>query len=361
MGRKRVSVRKPPMRLSKKGYWYVNLDGKQHHLGKDRDDAARIYNRLIVESSSRTGKDQDDGFTIKILCDAFMAYASQRFNPKSGHWHNLNKASQLLTEGFGNSPISEFGPIALQILQRRFARSGVSRQYVNKITSRIRTIFKWGVSQEIVSPGILVALSAVLPVRYGEMETRESKTILPALDEDIISTVDELGPTIADMVRVQRLTGMRPSEICEMRLSEVDRTNSLWVYKKSHHKNAWRGMERSVFFGQASQKILEPYLKMAEEDGNDFLFSPNRSTKGRVKSDCYDRKNYAQAIARAAKRAGVSHWSPNQLRHSAGTEIRRRYGIEAACAVLGHESISTTEIYAERNESLARRVAEEIG
>ncbi|MCH7727914.1 MAG: hypothetical protein IH991_15770 [Planctomycetes bacterium] len=31
-------------------------------------------------------------------------------------------------------------------------------------------------------------------------------------------------------------------------------------------------------------------------------------------------------------------WSPNQLRHTAGTDVRKRYGLEAAQVVLGHAS-----------------------
>jgi integrase len=54
-------------------------------------------------------------------------------------------------------------------------------------------------------------------------------------------------------------------------------------------------------------------------------------------------------------------WHPNQLRHSAATAIRRRYGAEAAQAVLGHAELSTTEIYAERSLEAARQIMKEIG
>ena len=51
----------------------------------------------------------------------------------------------------------------------------------------------------------------------------------------------------------------------------------------------------------------------------------------------------------------------SQLRHSCGTEVRRKYGIEAAQVVLGHTTANVTEIYAERNLKLAVNVAKEIG
>jgi len=58
----------------------------------------------------------------------------------------------------------------------------------------------------------------------------------------------------------------------------------------------------------------------------------------------------------------VGHrWSPNQLRHTAGTEVRRQFGIEASRVTLGHSKISTTEIYSERDYDLAMQVARQVG
>jgi integrase len=50
-----------------------------------------------------------------------------------------------------------------------------------------------------------------------------------------------------------------------------------------------------------------------------------------------------------------------QLRHTAATLIRSRYGLETAQVVLGHAKADTTEIYAERDLAKARSVMAEIG
>jgi hypothetical protein len=54
-------------------------------------------------------------------------------------------------------------------------------------------------------------------------------------------------------------------------------------------------------------------------------------------------------------------WHPNQLRHTRGTDVRRHYGLEAAQVILGHQRADVTQIYAERDLTLAERVAAEIG
>jgi integrase len=75
----------------------------------------------------------------------------------------------------------------------------------------------------------------------------------------------------------------------------------------------------------------------------------------------YDTAAYLTAVARACKKAGVEPWHPHQLRHQAATEIRKRFGPEAARVALGHSDLNTTEIYAERDLGLAMRVAAELG
>ncbi|MDB5311802.1 MAG: site-specific tyrosine recombinase XerD, partial [Gemmataceae bacterium] len=88
----------------------------------------------------------------------------------------------------------------------------------------------------------------------------------------------------------------------------------------------------------------------------------------------YTVSSYGQAIARAVERANrplieaavelelhVPHWHPNQLRHAHATEVRARFGLEAAQVALGHERADVTQVYAERNRTLAQKVAAEMG
>jgi integrase len=94
---------------------------------------------------------------------------------------------------------------------------------------------------------------------------------------------------------------------------------------------------------------------------------------GRRPRDRYDTASYRHAITRAvdalnAERlheepaaAKIDDWSPNQLRHTAATEIRKKFGLEAAQVVLGHSTADITQVYAERNQKLAAEVIRQIG
>ena len=54
-------------------------------------------------------------------------------------------------------------------------------------------------------------------------------------------------------------------------------------------------------------------------------------------------------------------WSPLQLRHSAATRLRRDYGLEAAQVLLGHKTLTVTQVYAAKNVEAAQRVMSEAG
>jgi integrase len=81
----------------------------------------------------------------------------------------------------------------------------------------------------------------------------------------------------------------------------------------------------------------------------------------RVPAERYNRRSYRLAIVRACEKAGVPEWSPLQLRHTAATAIRARYGVEAAKVILGHSKVETTQIYAERDLNRAAEIMREIG
>ena len=91
----------------------------------------------------------------------------------------------------------------------------------------------------------------------------------------------------------------------------------------------------------------------------------------RPKGDKYTKDSYRRCISRAVELANeerrqagldpLQDWHPNQLRHSLGTDVRKRFGLEAAQVVLGHSKANTTEIYAARDLQKAMEVARQVG
>ena len=153
------------------------------------------------------------------------------------------------------------------------------------------------------------------------------------------------------MVRVQRLLGCRPHEVCELKVEDFDHTSDVWLVVPDSHKTEHHGRRRIIPVGPKAQALLKGYLK--KSDG-DYVFE---SRPGR----CYNHNSYRRAIVRACERAGLEPWAPNRLRHTRATELRRDFGLDTAGAVLGHAGLDVTQIYAEKDLKAAIEAARKTG
>lgn len=154
----------------------------------------------------------------------------------------------------------------------------LSRRYVNNLINQIRSFFKWGVGEELVPPSVHQGLLAVEGLRPGRTDAPDPAPIGPVSDAAMQATLPHLPPRVADMVRIQRLTGMRPGELCAMTTGELELGDEVWVYRPRKHKTAHHGKGRAVVIGPRAMDILRQYLKT---DLAAPLFSPMASEKHR--------------------------------------------------------------------------------
>ena len=71
-------------------------------------------------------------------------------------------------------------------------------------------MFKWGASRELLTVAVYQALATVPGLKRGRTEARETAPVGPVADAVVDATLPALPAVVADMVRLQRLTGCRP-------------------------------------------------------------------------------------------------------------------------------------------------------
>ena len=267
---------------------------------------------------------------------------------------------------------------------------------------RIKRAFKWAVAEELVPPSVFHGLQAVAGLRFGRTEARETEPIKPVPDEHVDAVLPFVSPHVSAMIQVQRLTGMRPCEVVIMRPCDIDMSGEVWVYEPPDHKNRWRGKQQAdsdraegsgdpqAVPGSRSGRVpvqpegsrrLAKASSVGPAAGADRktpiypseLRSKEKAKQARKRRKPVDRGGITTTRTRTskaieygfdrAKKAGVEipHWHPNQLRHNRGTEVRKVYGVEAAQVILGHARADVTQVYAEKNQELAMRIAKETG
>ncbi len=402
-------VRVPAYRLHRPtGQARVIIGGRHFYLGKHGSpESWEKYRRLIAErlapAPSAASPAPACDLTIIELIAAYWQYA-EGYYVKDGrptdHLHIVRRALGLLRQLYGQQPATSFGPRCLQAIQQKLVQQGKARTYINDVCAVVRRAFKWAVSQELIPVQVHQALTTVPGLKKGRTAAREPSPVAPVSDEVVGAVLPHLPPLIADMVRVQRLLGCRPGEVCQMRLCEIDRSDTVWIYRPRSHKTQHHGRERVICIGPRAQAILGCYVARPAEE---FIFRPVDSMHGhrarqraarktkvqpsqadrsklnpkRKPRTAYTKDSYNRAIRRACDRADaaarklnpeapaeqrlVPRFHPNQLRHSAATELRRRFGLEAAQVILGHAKADVTQVYAERDFGLAARVMREIG
>lgn len=385
------SVRIPAYGLHKAtGQARVCIDGRDLYLGPyGSDESKREYDRLVTRWKTQRTARRSARLTVGQLVLLFDAWAEdyyQKHGRPTGEAALCKLALRPVVQKHSRTAVSDFGPLALKACRQAMVDQDLARSTVNQHTRRICRMFAWGVAEELVPPDVLVALRAVPGLRKGRTKAREPEPVKPVPEASINAVLPFLSRQVADMVRLQLLTGCRPGEICQLRPCDLNRDGDVWEFvpqefKTEHHEH--RG--RMIFFGPRAQAILEQWIDNRPAEA--FCFSPREaeaerrmamraarktpvqpSQQNRRKAkpvrppgERYDTVSYRKAIHRACRQAKVAIWSPNQLRHARATDLRRRYGIEAPQVILGHTEISTTQIYAERNSEAARKIMSEVG
>jgi integrase len=329
----------------------------------------------------------------------------------------IRQALRFVKKLYGHTEARGFGPLALkavrdamvahpikrkvkvidpatggEVWEERLDRVGLARKYVNKQVQRIRRMFAWAVEEELLPIEVHQALLRVQGLTKGKGTAREKPRVGTVPDASVEAGLPLVPPTVRAMIEVQRLCGCRPQDVVGMRAIDIDMSGTIWEYRprryKTEHKSDDPGRERVVFLGPRAQAVLKSFLTL---NVTDYLFNPTRAEQqrraeqrlkrktplyashvkyqARNKSghkraairDRYEVASYRRVIRRACLKAGIPIWCPLQLRHSAGTEIRKRFGLEASQAVLVHAELGVTQVYAEVDRETARRVMGEVG
>ena len=196
------------------------------------------------------------------------------------------------------------------------------KSFFNYLTNKAK-LLEYNPASELESPKILKRLPKYLNVE-------ESRRLLSSIDGDFRERDYAI-------ITLFLNCGMRLSELVGINISRI-KNDTLTVIGKGDK-------ERTIYLNKACLKAIEAYLRVRPVQGvkdRNALFLSKLKTRISNKTVQYIVKKYI-------KNSGLDpeRYSTHKLRHTAAT-LMYRYGhvdIRALQEILGHESISTTEIY----------------
>lgn len=375
-----MSASIPPLKRHKTGQGYCYVQRRCYYFGRYGTPECRAKYEQWVSQYLMNGRQPPDRdrpthtVTVNHVLALYLPWAQEHYvkhGKPTRQYDRIRIACRPLAEGFGDLPAAAFGVTQMERVQAAMVARGWTRGYCNTCLSVLKGIWRWAGLRELIPMEQVLRLAAVPGLRRGKTTAPESARIEPVNPLLVEQTLPHLGHIPAAMVRVQLLTGMRPGEVCLLRPADLDRSRTPWVFTPSVHKNEHRDQERPIRIGPQARALLAPFLLGRAPD--EYLFDPalahaeavlasgRRLLRACKPGKHYSVHGYTQAVVRACARGGLERWTPLQLRHTRGTEVRAQFGPDAARALLGQHSLNSTQIYAELDGDAADRIAEQTG
>ena len=224
--------------------------------------------------------------------------------------------------------------------------SSVGKRSINRKISALRTFFKYLNEQEIVKNN---------KVGYISMPKFEKglPTVLNKDDIDkiraVINTDKITGVSHRLIVELLYSSGIRASELIDMSEHMINMSErEIRVIGKGNK-------ERITFFSQNAEKWLKHYIDLKKRDYKNYdssvIFVNSRGEK-------LNSRSLRRLITDYAKKADINkEVTPHVFRHSfATTLLNKGVDIRYLQELLGHSSISTTQIYTHVSKALLREV-----
>lgn len=222
-------------------------------------------------------------------------------------------------QGIGRGDVSAF-------LAWLVAEKNISEHTRNRKIAVLKSFYKFLLEEEYVSKNIMTRIPSAkarksLP-KYLEPQSMEA--LLQAVTDD-----SWLRDTA--IILLMMSTGLRVSEVSALNLSSLQ-TDRLLVLGKGKK-------ERLVYLSPKTLESIQDYLEIRPQVPTDALFLSQRKDRFQVRGIQDMVKKYLHKI-------GKGSYSCHKLRHTAATQLLETgANIREIQEILGHESISTTEIY----------------
>lgn len=220
------------------------------------------------------------------------------------------------------------------------------KKTVARNLSTIRSLFKYLVKENIISkdPMILIdnpKLDKKLPKVLNNIEV-----------EDILAIPDSNTPLGQRDILILELiysTGIRVSELVNIKIQDIDFNDKKIIITGKGNK------ERIVLFGNVLLNKLNMYLndgrRQLIKKSNDYLILNNQGNK-------ITSRGIELIIDKTLKKGGITYKiSPHTLRHTFATHmLNNGADLRTVQELLGHESLSTTQIYTHVSNERLRNV-----
>ncbi|HBY58639.1 MAG TPA: site-specific tyrosine recombinase XerD [Solibacterales bacterium] len=230
-------------------------------------------------------------------------------------------------------------------------QAGLSPRTVARHMVTLRNLYQFLLREGTIQDDPTTALAA--PRQWQTLPKYLSRSEIDQLLEEAVSGTEPVGLRDFAMLQFLYATGLRVSELCQVKLSDLNL--ELGVVRVTGKGNK----QRLVPFGRVAAGALRRYLTEArgailKNGQSPYVFVTGRG--GKLTRQCF-----WQRIGLHGRKAGIRQkLTPHLLRHSFATHLLEGGAdLRSVQTMLGHADISTTQIYTHVMRSRLRKTVDE--
>ena len=228
-------------------------------------------------------------------------------------------------------------------LIRKYLKVLYDKNYKNRTISRkvstLKSYFKYLESENIIddNPASLISNPKVEKQLPNFLNYNDLDKLLNYPD-----TNKKDGLRDALILEMLYSSGCRVSELTNIKIKDIDFSERKIIILGKGNK------ERYVFYGSKCEELINKYLK---ENNNEYLFTNKHGNK-------INERIIRKIVDDNAKKAGLEvHVTPHTLRHTYATHLLNDGAdLKSVGDLLGHENLSTTQIYTHVSNERLRKV-----
>lgn len=221
----------------------------------------------------------------------------------------------------------------LYYLAMRGTIDGISPVSQNNELRVLKSFYVWATNEDIVPKNPTAKISQIKTQKkvkeaFTEIELEKLR--------EACNTRKGLNKKHLAILEVLISTGCRASELATMKLENLlgDKITILGKGNK----------ERIVYLNARAQMALTNYLSV-RENNSPYIF-PGIDIKTKEPTDHIGYETVNEIVKTLAKRAGVKNCHAHRFRRTAATmALRKGMPVELVSKMLGHEQLTTTQIY----------------
>ena len=332
------------------------VQGADGDISKIKDEIFMLFNDVDVHPKQTLPAVRDEDKNEELIRKFIIAKTVSGRSERTVEYYRktLIFVNNKIKKNFGDITTDD---IRLYLAYRQ------RRDHIKKITANdelrvLKSFYGFMSAEDIINPNPCIRVEQI----------KQDKVQRKAFPEIEIEEIRQACKTSMQQMIVEILlsTGCRVSEIAGMKISELE-GNKMIVHGKGNK-------DRTVYLNAKATLAVQKYLS-DRTDKNPWLLCGaiclrNSRLKGRkgnpgewykrperITEDKHMDKSSIEGVVRLiGKNAGVPDVHPHRFRRTCATlALRRGMPIEQVSKMLGHEQLSTTQIYLDLSEEdLAR-------